>query len=458
MNDMLQVVLDGAAGPRAAYLARRDAIARVLAGNTDQVYVTKRSTSNLFRYGRRHRQGTRAVGLKDFNHVLSIDAQNQILEAEGLATYETIVAHCILHGLLPTVTPELKHITLGGAIVGIGIESTCHSRGFVHDGLIEADVLLPGGDVITCRADNEYADLFSALPNSYGTLGYILRAKVRLMPVKRYVRLTNLRFTDIDAYLGAMEDTVCRAEHIYIEGLFYSDRELDLTLGDGVDEAPWVDDIYGTRIFYRTLRAREVMYLKTEDYIFRFDPDWFWNIPETVPFQLFRRFAPKRLRSSGFYNRYVDRKHRLMQLFHISPDRSVEQLIQDWEVPWDQAPSFVRFLLDNVDIQGQPWVALPVRTPVSPTLYPIRAGQLYLNIGCYCFARRPREDEDYYYTRLLDGKCFALGGLKMLYSSTFLERPAFDHIYNGEVYRALKQKYDPSGCAPTLYDKAVKAR
>jgi FAD/FMN-containing dehydrogenase len=458
MNDMKQVVLDDAAGPRAAYHPRCDAISRALAGNTEQVYLTKRSTSNLFRYGRRRRQGTRAVGLKDFNHVLSIDIQNQILEAEGLTTYETIVAHCIEHDLLPTVTPELKHITLGGAIVGIGIESTCHSRGFVHDGLIEADVLLPGGDVISCRADNEQADLFRALPNSYGTLGYILRAKVRLMPVKRYVQLTNLRFTDIDVYLVAMEEAVRRAKHTYIDGLFYSDRELYLTLGDGVDEAPWVDDIYGTSIFYRTLRSRDVMYLKSEDYIFRYDPDWFWNIPETGPYRLFRRFAPKRLRSSGFYNRYVAHKHRLTQFFHIPSDRSVEQLIQDWEVPWDRAPGFVRYLLDNIDIQRQPWVALPVRTPVSPTLYPIRAEQLYLNIGCYCFARRPRVDEDYYYTRLLDGKCFALGGLKMLYSSTFLEKPAFDHIYNGEVYRALKQKYDPNGCAPTLYEKAVKAK
>ena len=29
---------------------------------------------------------------------------------------------------------------------------------------------------------------------------------------------------------------------------------------------------------------------------------------------------------------------------------------------------------------------------------------------------------DFYYTRLLDRKCFELGGIKMLYSTTFLDR------------------------------------
>ena len=45
----------------------------------------------------------------------------------------------------------------------------------------------------------------------------------------------------------------------------------------------------------------------------------------------------------------------------------------------------------------------------------------------------------------------------MLYSSTFLDEEEFDHIYNGEAYRALKQKYDPHGNAPTLFQKAVQA-
>jgi hypothetical protein len=127
-------------------------------------------------------------------------------------------------------------------------------------------------------------------------------------------------------------------------------------------------------------------------------------------------------------------------------------------LPWDAAEEFLQYIADNVDIQDQPWVAGPIVTPDSPTNYPIQANTLYLNVGCYCSARKPRADIDYYYTRILDQKCFELGGIKMLYSSSFLEEDEFDRRYNGEAYRRLKAKYDPGQRTPTLFQKAVQNR
>jgi len=67
--------------------------------------------------------------------------------------------------------------------------------------------------------------------------------------------------------------------------------------------------------------------------------------------------------------------------------------------------------------------------------------------------RKPDGREPYHYSIIMDRKCFELGGIKMLYSSTFLDREAFDARFNGHAYRALKAKYDPRGGAPDLYDK-----
>ena len=104
--------------------------------------LQKSTISNLFRYQPRG-AAARRLSLGEFNHVLGIDNAGRTVEVEGLTTYETVVRYCLEHGLLPLVAPELKHITVGGATVGIGIESTCYRYGFVHDGLREADVLLP---------------------------------------------------------------------------------------------------------------------------------------------------------------------------------------------------------------------------------------------------------------------------------------------------------------------------
>jgi FAD/FMN-containing dehydrogenase len=394
------------------------------------------------------------VSLGHFNEIIALDRKAKTLEVEGLATFETIVEACLAQGFLPPVAPELKHITIGGATVGIGIESTCFRHGFVHDALIEADVLLPGGRVVTCTAHNEYSDLFHALPNSYGTLGYILRSKIRLVPAKPFVEVVVERLYDVAGYLDAMRAATERIDVDFVEGLFFEEGRFYLKCGFMRDSLDDVDDILRRDIYYKLVETREVIRLTTRDYIFRYDPEWFWNIPETAFYKLFRRFAPARFRNSGFYTRHIARQAKLRATLGFKPG-DMEPLIQDWEVPWAHAAELVRCCLDEVDLGGRPWAAVPIRTPSQPTLYPIAADTLYFNLGCYCQVRRPEGKPPYYYTRLMDDKCFELDGIKMLYSSTFLDKNDFDRRFNGTAYAALKKAYDPEGNAPTLYEKVA---
>ncbi|HEY8520602.1 MAG TPA: FAD-binding oxidoreductase [Gammaproteobacteria bacterium] len=423
------------------------------AAGSGELRLAKSTISNLFRYEPRRSAGRR-VSLAGFNGVLDIDTAARTADVEGLATYSTVVNATLEQGLLPLVAPELKHITVGGATVGIGIESTCFRHGFVHDGLIEAEVLLPGGEIVTCRADNEHADLFHGLPNSYGTLGYILRARIALYPAEPFVHLRVERFGEVRAYLDAMRAAVDRGEADFIEGLFFEDGRFYLMTGRFEAAAPAVDDILRRNVFYKLVQERRDIHLTTADYIFRYDPEWFWNIPESLPYRLFRRYAPAGMRNSGFYTRYAATKNKLAAAVGLRDD-GWEPLIQDWEVPWDAAEELVRFCLAEVQLDGRPWAAVPIVAPKQPTLYPIRPNELYFNLGCYCQVRKPEGREPYHYTKIMDRKCFDLGGIKMLYSSTFLSEPEFDERYNGAAYRALKQKYDPAGNAPTLYNKVV---
>jgi FAD/FMN-containing dehydrogenase len=417
--------------------------------------LQKSTISNLFRYQPRGAPARR-LSLGEFNHVLDLDSAKRLVEVEGLTTYETVVRHCLAHGFLPLVAPELKHITVGGATVGIGIESTCFRYGFVHDGLREADVLLPGGRVVTARADNEHADLFDALPNSYGTLGYILRAKIALHPARPYVHVHVQKYRDIATYLAGMHVATQSPDLAFVEGLFFEDARYFLMTGRFVDKVPECDDIVRKHVFYRLVETRRDIYLKTFDYIFRYDPDWFWNVPETGFYNLFRRHAPLHWRNSAFYTRYVALKAKALGSLGLRDDRT-EPLIQDWEVPWEHGEELMRFAIDNVDLKGRPWAAVPIKTPRRPTLYPIHPNELYFNLGCYCQVQRPAGMEPYHYTKILDRKCFDLGGIKMLYSSSFLSEAEFDALYNGTAYRTLKAKYDPGGNAQTLYKKVALA-
>jgi FAD/FMN-containing dehydrogenase len=438
----------------ADYAAKKAALQRQWSGNGGQIQLAKGTVSNLFRYQARA-AAARTVSLGHFNEVIRVDPSRRVLEVEGLATFETIVARCLPQGLLPAVTPELKHITIGGATVGIGIESTCFRHGFVHDALLEADVLLPGGDVVTCSGENEHADLFNALPNSYGTLGYILRARIALIPARPFVHLRIESFPEAGAWLEQMREATRQGDVDFVEGLFFEDRRFYLMTGRFADEVPQVDDILREHVFYRLVQERSDIYLATADYIFRYDPEWFWNIPDSPIFSLFRRYAPRRFRNTGFYTRYAAWKARMRQRLPASKPAATEPLIQDWEVPWDAGAELIEFALREVDLDGRPWAGVPIMTPRSPTIYPIEPNELYFNLGCYCQVRRPENREPYHYSKIMDRKCFDLGGIKMLYSSTFLGRAEFDARFNGEAYRRLKAKYDPDGNAPELYQKVA---
>ncbi|HET6563983.1 MAG TPA: FAD-binding protein [Xanthomonadales bacterium] len=424
-----------------------------------QLRLAKSTVSNLFRYQQRG-PATGRLSLSGFNGIIHLDADRRLLDVEGLATQETIVAHCLPRGLLPLVTPELRHITIGGAIVGIGIESSSFRHGFVHDGLVEADVLLPGGEVVCCSRENEHADLFRALPNSYGTLGYILRARIALQPALPFVHLSISNFGGADEYLQAMHEATTDKGIDFVEGLILDNGRFFLMLGRFGNEPPRErpsapDDIVRQDVFWKLATQRSDICLRTEDYIFRYDYDWFWNVPDTGAYRLFRRYAPRRWRNSGFYTRYAAFKRRVSALMPGSNDESTEPLIQDWEVPWRHASELVRFCLENVPLDGRPWAALPIRPASRPTLYPVEPGELLFNLGCYCQVRKPAGEQAYHYTRIMDRKCFELDGIKMLYSSTFIDEPAFDARFHGSAYRELKRKYDPQHRAPTLFEKVA---
>jgi FAD/FMN-containing dehydrogenase len=419
-----------------------------------QLQLAKSTISNLFRYQPRD-LAPRRLSLGDFNRVISLDPEARTLDVEGLTTFETAADYALARGFVPLVVPELKHITVGGATVGIGIESTCFRNGFVHDGLREADVLLPTGRVVTASPSNEHADLFAALPNSYGTLGYILRARIAVEPARPYVHLHVETHGNAHAYLDAMRAAAESGEHDFVEGLVFEDGRYLLMTGRHADEVPAVDDVLRRNIFYKLVQQRSDIYLTTHDYLFRYDPEWFWNLPDGIGYALFRRFAPARFRNSSFYTRYVAMKAKLAERLPGAREPDTEPLIQDWEVPWEHAAALLEFALREVRLDGRPWAAVPIKTPRRPTLYPIAPNTLYFNLGCYLQVRRPEGKEPYYYTKILDRQCFELGGIKMLYSSSFMTEGEFDERYNGEAYRALKEKYDPEGRARTLYAKVV---
>ena len=163
-----------------------------------------KSTSNLFRP--RENSATGRLDVTAFDGVLHVDPDTNTAEVLGMTTYEHLVQATLPYGLMPLCVPQLKTITLGGAVTGLGIESASFRSGLPHESVIEMDILTGDGDVltITSRADDPHRDLFFGFPNSYGSLGYALRLKIELEPTKPFVHLRHLRFDSAEAMTAAM--------------------------------------------------------------------------------------------------------------------------------------------------------------------------------------------------------------------------------------------------------------
>src|SRR3712207_2764058 len=116
-----------------------------------------------------------------------------------LFPYTTLFRSTLPHGLIPLVVPQLRTITLGGAVTGLGIESTSFRNGLPHESVLEMDVLTGAGELRTVAPGDPVIDAF---PNSYGSLGYATRLRIELEAVPGLVRLRHVRFDDLDALAG----------------------------------------------------------------------------------------------------------------------------------------------------------------------------------------------------------------------------------------------------------------
>ena len=432
-----------------------DALARACAQDGTERTLDK-PLSNLVRDRAVKEQGLPAGELV---HVLDVDAGAGWADVEGMIPYDALVDATLPHGVMPRVVPQLKSITVGGAVAGIGIEATSFRHGLVHETVVEMDVALPDGRIVTCTRDNEHAGLFAGMPNSYGTLGYATRLRIETMPVKDRVEVRHRRFADRREFFNALE-AAYDDDIDFLDGVAFAADDLVLTTGRFVDTAERTSDYTFEDIYYQSLRTREKDYLTARDYIWRWDTDWFWcskNLGAQHPFV--RRLLGHERLGSRFYQRVMrwNSRWRLLEIAERLGGYRRESVIQDVDLPLATAPDFLQLFIREIGILPV-WVC-PVRnrSGASSPLFPAPADR-YVNFGFWDTLRFQIGYPHGHFNRIVEDAVTDLGGIKSLYSSSFYPEREFHRIYGGDAHRELKETYDPRGALGELYEKCVRAR
>lgn len=353
-----------------------------------------KKTSNLFR----PRAASSAPGLdvSGLTGVISVDPVARTADVQGMCTYEDLVDATLPHGLIPYVVPQLRTITLGGAVTGLGIESTSFRNGLPHESVLEMDVFTGSGEVVTTRPGDE---LFDAFPNSYGSLGYATRLRISLEAVPAYVALRHLRFDDAALLAKTIEAITESGEH-------------DGQRVDGLDG---------------------------------------------VQRPLVRRLWPRRWRRSDVYHRLIGLDERLgiVRRLDARAGRPLrEKVIQDIEVPVERLADFLAWFDEAVGMRPV-WLC-PLRAQRAWSTYPLVPGETYVNVGFWGTVHVGPEAPEGPMNRAIEAMVHELGGHKSLYSEAFYDRETFDLLYQADQLAAVKAVHDPQDRLTSLYDKAVK--
>jgi len=403
--------------------------------------------------------------------VIAVDPAARTVDAQGMCTYEDLVDVTLRHGLIPLVVPQLRTITLGGAVTGLGIESTSFRSGLPHESVLEMDILTGSGQVVTATPAGDHAELFATFPNSYGSLGYATRLRVELEPVPGFVELRHVRFDDLHALGKAVDAIVAHGEWEgsrvdAVDGVVFEPNEAYLTLATWSTAGGVTSDYTGMDIYYRSLQARERDTLSTYDYLWRWDTDWFWcSRAFGAQNPRVRRLWPRRYRRSDHYHRLVGLENRFGVMARLDAARgrpAQERVVQDVEVPVDRLPEFLSWFDEHVAMRPVWLCPLRLREPAGPGTasswpsYPLAPGTTYVNVGFWGTVPIAAGARDGDVNRAVEAEVTELGGHKSLYSDAYYDRETFDRLYNTANHAGVKRRYDPDDRLTGLYEKVVK--
>ncbi len=130
----------------------------------------------------------------------------------------------------------------------------------------------------------------------------------------------------------------------------------------------------------------------------------------------------------------------------------------------ERTADFLRWFADQVGMAPVWLCPLRLRELSGPgsarewPLYPLRAAQLYVNVGFWGTVPIAAGRADGDVNKAIEDAVARAGGHKSLYSDAYYDEATFNSIYGAETYQKVKDAYDPDHRLTGLYQKAVGRR
>ena len=136
-----------------------------------------------------------------FDKILSFDPVKGYFECQSGITLDKVLEVIVPKGWFLPVTPGTKFITIGGAVASDVHGKNHHVDGSFSAHVLEMDVVIASGEVITCSRDFNN-DLFWATCGGMGLTGVISRVKFDLKKIETsFIKQKQLKAENLDEVL-----------------------------------------------------------------------------------------------------------------------------------------------------------------------------------------------------------------------------------------------------------------
>uniref|UniRef100_A0A1B6C4R1 Delta(24)-sterol reductase n=2 Tax=Clastoptera arizonana TaxID=38151 RepID=A0A1B6C4R1_9HEMI len=391
----------------------------------------------------------------EMSEILYLDEDRRIIRVEPLVTMGQLSTFLDPLGLTLPILVELDDLTVGGLIMGTGIESSSHIYGLFQHICVSFELVLADGSCVTCSKDSD-PDLFYSIPWSYGTLGFLTAVDLRITSAKKFVELTYKPVYSLEEAVNLFEyESTPSTGNQFVEGILFNQNEGVIMTGKMTNTSKNVNTISRwykpwffehVRSFLLNGEGKECIPLR--DYYHRHTKSLFWELQDIVPFGnhlLFRcllgwamppKIAFLKLTQTKAIKKLYDEHHVVQDL--MIPMKSMKEAILKFEKQLNIYPV---------------WLC-PFKLPSEPGLVHSFSDkdELYVDIGLYG-TPKVEDYDSVKTTKEIEKYVSDVKGYQMLYAGTYASEDEFRDMFDHSLYNRIRKRLHCEKAFANVYGK-----
>lgn len=402
--------------------------------------------------------------------ILEINEAKQTIRVEPQVDMGQITKALKRKGWTLAVLPELDVLTVGGLVNGFGIESSSHKYGLFQYICESFEIITPDGELLKC-SKTENPEMYSMIPWSYGTLGFLVAVEIKIIPSKKFVRLEYFPQNSQDQIVAEFEKASRNTEDVlFVETLVYEKDKGVLMLGNLTDTIQndgsknaigrWYKPWFFTHVQKIHEKGEKVVeYIPLRHYYHRHTRALFWMMDQVIPFgnKAWHRFL---------FGWAMPPQMSLMKYFETETTRALREkhsVTQDMLVPIKTLKASLDHFHDHFNLYPLWLCPMAVYDQDNKIgfIHPLynsdgSTDEMFVDIGAYGTGTVENFDGN---EALRGCEKFVLEnkGFQAMYAKTFLSKEEYRQMFDHSYYDKIRDEIPYAKQAfPEVYDKLAK--